>query len=273
VASARPYFLGDHDSEILRLEYQSNAWRDITIELCADAGIGAGHRVVDLGSGPGFFTFDLASMVGSNGHVLAVDKSDDFLAALTDRAKREQRDNISILHHDIEAAPLPDVGFDFVFARWLDPYVDDLDDLISKELRCLKPAGRLISIGTFNYQGACIAPWSNEFDHVTKKIIEFYETAGRKINAGNLVPALVCAQGASILSLKDVSRLARPGDELWEWYRQFSFSMLPRLLGAGLINQEEADSYAAVWEKRTHTAGAFISVPSHVGIVAEKPHA
>jgi hypothetical protein len=69
---------------------------------------------------------------------------------------------LSVLEHDIEQAPLPDAGFDFVVARWLDPYVDDLEDLIAKELQCLRPCGRTISPGTFNDQGACMAPWSDD---------------------------------------------------------------------------------------------------------------
>jgi len=78
-----PYFLGEHEGELSRLEFQAKAWRDITIELCRDAGIGEGHRVIDLGCGPGFFTFGLASLVGQTGHVLAVDKSEPFLSDMT----------------------------------------------------------------------------------------------------------------------------------------------------------------------------------------------
>lgn len=264
------YFLGDHEDELARLSFQARAWRDVTVDLCIEAGVGEGHRVVDLGCGPGFFTFDLASLVGPKGHVLAVDKSDDFLAALRRRQEKQRSENISALRHDLERAPLPCGSFDFVFARWLDPYVDDLHDLIEKELACLKPEGRIVSLGTFNYQGVCMAPWSDDFDRVTKKIIEFYANNGRQISAGNSTPAILCAHGARIVKLKNVSQLAQPTEELWEWYRQFSFSMLPRLLDAGLIEDSEADAYVQLWEERAQLQGAFISVPSHVGIIAKK---
>jgi ubiquinone/menaquinone biosynthesis C-methylase UbiE len=265
-----PYFLGDHTSELERLRFQSRAWRDISLDLCTEAGIRQGHRIVDLGCGPGFMTFDLAAMVGAAGHVLAVDKSEDFLDTLRRRAKEEELENVMALCHDIEQAALPDHGFDFVFARWLDPYVDDLQDLVAKEMRCLKPGGKIVSLGTFNYQGVCMAPWSDGFDRVTKAIIEFYRSNGRQISAGNLIPAILCAQGASIVSLRNVSRLAQPDDRLWEWYRQFSFSMLPRLLDAGLLSASEAQSYVELWQERARTPGAFINVPSHIGTIAQK---
>jgi ubiquinone/menaquinone biosynthesis C-methylase UbiE len=267
----RPYFLGEHPGELARLEFQAKAWRDVTLRLCMDAGIDTGHRVVDLGCGPGFLTFDLASMVGNDGHVVAVDKAQDFLSVLRARIEAEAVENVSVLEHDIEDAPLPGHDFDFVVARWLHPYVDDLEDLVAKELQCLKPGGRAVSMGTFNYQGACMAPWSDDFDLVTMRIIEFYALHGCRISAGNQVPSILCARGASIVSVRNVSQLAQPHEDLWEWYRQFSFSMLPRLLEAGLLRFGEMEAYVRVWEERARTPGAFISVPSHIGIVAQKP--
>lgn len=267
----RHYFLGEEQREIDRLEFQAKAWRDVTLRLCTDAGIAPGDRVVDLGCGPGFLTFDLASLVGVEGHVLAVDKATEFLTVVRIRAEAEALKNVSILEHDIQQAPLPTGGFDFVVARWLDPYVDDLDDLIAKELHCLRPGGRTISLGTFNYQGACMGPWSDDFDLVTKRIIEFYGMNGRRISAGNLVPAILCAHGAAIVTIKNVSQLARPHEDLWEWYRQFSFSMLPRLLEAGLLSAAESDAYVRVWDERARTPGSFINVPSHIGIIGQKP--
>ena len=216
------------------------------------------------------FTLELAAMVGPSGHVLAADRSEEFLDTLRKRVAQERVENISVLCHDIERAPLPHSGFDVVLARWLDPYVDDLHDLVAKELGCLKPGGKIISLGTFNYQGACIGPWSDHFDFITKQIIEFYGANGRRISAGNLVPAVLSAQGAAIVALKNVSQLAQPGEDLWEWYRQFSFSMLPRLREAGLVTPSAIEAYTSVWEERSRTPGAFVSVPSHIGIIAEK---
>lgn len=270
MTATQAYFLGDHGDETARLAFQAAAWRDTTVSLCQDAGVRPGHRVLDLGCGPGFFTFELAAMVGPSGHVTALDKSVEFLETLRLRAEAAGVTNVSVLAHDIEAAPVPGGDFDIVLARWVDPYVDDLDDLIAKELRCLRRGGRAISLGTFNYQGACVGPWSDAFNLVTMRIIEFYERNGRRISAGNLVPAVFGAHGASIVSLKNVSRLAQPHEPLWEWYRQFSFSMLSRLREAGLLTAAEIDAYVAVWADRARTPGAFISVPSHLGVIAEK---
>jgi ubiquinone/menaquinone biosynthesis C-methylase UbiE len=265
------YFLGDHRSELDRLGFQARAWRDVTLALCREAGIAAGARVIEVGCGPGFLTRDLCLLVGAQGHVLAVDKSGEFLAVLRARAKAEATQNVSILEHDIAQAPIPSDAFDFVVSRWVDPYVDDLEQIVAKELQWLKPGGRVIHLGTFNYQGACIGPWSDVFESMTRKIIEFYTRNGRRISAGNLVPAILCARGASIVTMKNISPLACPGDDLWEWYRQFTFSMVPRLLDAGLLNAAEVSVYRQLWDDWSRTPGAFISVPSHLGVIAQKP--
>jgi ubiquinone/menaquinone biosynthesis C-methylase UbiE len=67
-------------------------------------------------------------LVGLDGHVLAIDKAKDFLSVLRARAEETASTNVAVLDHDIEQAPIPFDGFDFVVARWLDPYVDDLED-------------------------------------------------------------------------------------------------------------------------------------------------
>jgi hypothetical protein len=126
-----------------------------------------------------------------------------------------------------------------------------LELLAQRELRCLRSGGRVISLGTYNYRGVSIAPSSDAFDLVTEKIIELYEVNGQRISAGSFVPSMLSNQGATVVSLEELSSVARPGQDLWEWYRQFSFSMLPRLIDASLITSAAAASYRAVWEERS----------------------
>lgn len=48
--------------------------------------IRAGDTVIDLGCGPGFFTIDMAEMVGENGLVIAVDLQEKMLANVKKKA-------------------------------------------------------------------------------------------------------------------------------------------------------------------------------------------
>ena len=47
-----------------------------------------GDTVVDLGCGPGYFSIDMAKMVGESGHVIAVDLQPEMLEKVKKKAKK-----------------------------------------------------------------------------------------------------------------------------------------------------------------------------------------
>ena len=66
------------------------------VKLLADY-IREGNTVVDLGCGPGFFTIDMAEMVGSTGQVIAVDLQPGMLDRVRKKAFRKRvADRIAI---------------------------------------------------------------------------------------------------------------------------------------------------------------------------------
>jgi predicted methyltransferase len=66
-----------------------------------------GSVVVDLGSGAGYFTLKLASMVGPDGRVLAVDLRRESLAFLWIRARLRSYGNVRIIHGEVDDPRLP----------------------------------------------------------------------------------------------------------------------------------------------------------------------
>ena len=83
------YILGVERAEIDRLRVQHKVWVRQAYALFERAGFRAGDVLLDLGSGPGFTTFELARVVGPTGHVLAVDRSPRFLGWLGEEASRQ----------------------------------------------------------------------------------------------------------------------------------------------------------------------------------------
>ena len=55
-------------------------WRERVQQFWDRAGIGEGMRVLDVGAGPGYATLDLAARVGPGGEVIAVERSERFVA-------------------------------------------------------------------------------------------------------------------------------------------------------------------------------------------------
>ena len=75
MANEKDYVLGTHDEEVARLGLQHRVWRPVASDCWRRAGITIGSRVLDVGSGPGYATIDLAEIVGPTGEVLGVERS------------------------------------------------------------------------------------------------------------------------------------------------------------------------------------------------------
>ena len=74
-----PYILGTDEEELQRLKIQHNVWKSETVKGWALAKFKLGEVILDLGSGPGYCTKELANIVGPPGKVIGVDRSQSFI--------------------------------------------------------------------------------------------------------------------------------------------------------------------------------------------------
>jgi 16S rRNA C967 or C1407 C5-methylase (RsmB/RsmF family) len=95
------YVLGTHDGEIARLGLQQRVWRESMLAAWRRAGVGAGWRVVDVGAGPGYATWDLAELVGASGEVLAVERSERFISVIEGESRRRGLAQVRALKADL----------------------------------------------------------------------------------------------------------------------------------------------------------------------------
>jgi ubiquinone/menaquinone biosynthesis C-methylase UbiE len=105
------------------------------------AGIKAGDRVLDLGSGAGNDCFVARSIVGETGFVTGLDFTDEML----EKAKRNNAimkyENVEFVKGDIEQIPLPDNSYDVVISNCVLNLVPDKKKAFSEIKRVLKPGG------------------------------------------------------------------------------------------------------------------------------------
>ena len=73
-------------------------------EWIALTGMRAGSRVLDIGAGPGEFTWEYAKVVGAAGRVYALEKAESALAYLRRALDRRGLGNVVVLAGDAEAA-------------------------------------------------------------------------------------------------------------------------------------------------------------------------
>jgi protein-L-isoaspartate O-methyltransferase len=97
----RDYLLGTHQEEIERLGLQHRVWQPVVLDCWQRAGITVGKRVLDLGACPGYAAVDLAEIVGPNGAVAAVERSNQFVNAMNESIRARGLTNVKVHELDL----------------------------------------------------------------------------------------------------------------------------------------------------------------------------
>jgi predicted methyltransferase len=109
-------------------------------------GIKAGSVVADVGAGEGYFTFHLASRVGSTGKVYAEDILDDRLEKIRSRAGSEKISQIETVHGETDNPHLPSDCCDVVLISNAYHEMREYDKMLQGIFHALKPGGLLAII-------------------------------------------------------------------------------------------------------------------------------
>ena len=127
-----------------------------------------GMTVLDIGCGPGFFSIDIAYMVGASGKVIAADLQEGMLNKLRDKINGTEIENRITLHKCEENKIGISENVDFVLAFYMVHEVTNKEGLFNEIETILKPNGQLLIVEP---------PL-----HVSKKTFE--NTVGKAIAAG-----------------------------------------------------------------------------------------
>ncbi|HET9253223.1 MAG TPA: methyltransferase domain-containing protein [Candidatus Eisenbacteria bacterium] len=145
------YPLGRSDRETRRLMLQHQIYGPLTRRVFESAGIGAGMRVLDLGSGAGDVALLVAEMVGPRGRVVGVDMNGRILETARARAAAAGWENVMFHEGDVRTLPLG-TDFDAAVGRFLLMYLPD-------------PAAMLRHLSTIVRRGGILAFHENDFSY------------------------------------------------------------------------------------------------------------
>lgn len=120
-----------------------------TEKLFRAAGISEGMAVLELGCGSGEVSELLSDIVGSNGSVLAVDRSEEMLAAAKGNFDKNGNKNVRFVCADLNDAPeylknLERSSFDVIAGRRVLMYVASPDRLLARLLPWLRDGGLVV---------------------------------------------------------------------------------------------------------------------------------
>ncbi len=105
-----------------------------------------GMTVLDLGCGPGFFSVDMAQMVGRSGRVIAADLQEGMLRKLGDKIRGTELEERITLHKCEENKIGMSEDVDFILAFYLVHEVPDQDGLFREMKSILRPNGRVFIV-------------------------------------------------------------------------------------------------------------------------------
>ncbi len=264
------YVLGTHDAELERLGLQHRLWSAQAFACWERAGIGPGSRVLDVGSGPGFTSLDLASLVGPAGHVIALDESSRYIGVLRQRTELLGIRHVSAKLMDAQEIRVEASSVDAAYARWVLLFVKNPSAVIEGVVRALRPGGVFAVQDYVSWEAIRLSPASEAFDRVVAATLESFRQSGGDTQIGLRLPALMRSHGLRVEKILPVQRVARAGEPLWAWPGTFFHNYLPRLVERGLLSLEEQQAFEAMWDERSRDDAAFLWAPAMVEIIARK---
>ena len=259
------YVLGTDADEIERLGLQHLVWRPRMLDAWRRAGIGPGRVVVDVGAGPGWASADLAEILGPEGRVIALERSESFLATLRARGLA----NVEARSQDVADAAFGDAFADAAWCRWVLSFVEAPVRTVANLARALKPGGVAIFHEYADYGAWRMMPLDAEQERFRTLVMQSWRDAGGEPDVALRLPEWLEAAGLEIIEMRPLIDIVARGDLAWQWPAAFMAVGARRLAALGYVSDEEAERLATVLDRAQ--PNARMVTPLVAEVIARKP--
>ena len=269
------YVLGTQSHELERLQLQHSLWRPAAEEAWDRAGLSPGQRVLDLGAGPGFAAVDLARRVGPQGQVLALERSETYVAAARAVARQQNLPQLEVRQHDLLRDPLPhgpntepDGGFDLVWCRWVAMFLPTLEPLVEQLPQALCPNGVLVLQEYMHWDTFALHPHGQSIRRFGQVVQASFRAAGGNPDVNRQLPTLLARQGLKIRSLQALPVVGGHGSMAARWMQRFVEVYGLQLIAQGLWSAEEQTQAALEMSRVASEPGSFWVGPTVLEVTA-----
>jgi SAM-dependent methyltransferase len=234
------------------------------------AAIEAGHRVLDVGAGPGYAAADLAGLVGSSGEVVAVERSARYVAAGREMLAKHGFANVTYHELDLMTDALPGGGYDAVWCRWVACFVSSPALLVDKIAASLKPGGRAIFHEYLVYETFRFVPPRPRQREFAQQVMKGWRAAGGEPDIAQPVLRMLEERGLAIRLTIPRLYCLRPSDDMWQWPASFIRIHLEQQTAIGAIDAGWAEAVRQEFAAAESTPATLMVTPLVLQIVAEK---
>ncbi len=239
--SSHHYVLGHSDEEMWRLQKQAELWHPATRRFLEDAGIKAGMKVLDVGTGVGDVALLLADRVGPDGQVIGVDSNPTVLDLAQRRAEAAAFTNVSFVQGDITQMEFAR-EFDAIVGRFILQHLSDPVTVLGRLVRSLRPDG---SIGFQEYDFTRVSyslPPSALYDQAFSWMRETQRHAGLDFQVGMRLYSFFLDAGLPAPQMNSEAVVGAGPN--WGGYEVVALTIrnsLPLILKFGIATEQEVD--------------------------------
>ena len=242
-SQAHTYALGRTDDERERLVAQATLFDRTTERYLREAGLAAGMRVLDLGTGMGDVALIAASIVGREGRIVGVERDSDTVTAARARLDALGVANVEFVEGDVAA--LDGVGgqepFDAAIGRLLLVHVADPIAVLRGAAARVRRGGVLVAM---EYDAGWIPshPPAPLWDGTVALLQEAFARAGVHARIGLELFGAFAAAGLPEPELRSEQDVG--GGAGWAGYTVLAEtirSLLPAIEATGLATAAEVD--------------------------------
>lgn len=235
------YAWENRDQERERLASQGDALRPATERLFRAAGIGAGMRVLDCGSGAGDVAIIAAELVTATGRVVGVDRDAGNVEAANRRVQDIGLTNVRFETGDVAVPP---VGpFDAIVGRLVLMYQPDVEAVLRALADRLESGGVMAFLEYEHNPPSPVILWprSPTMDLLMAWTDAAFDALGNQARMGTRLPSLLTSVGLDPQPPYEVTGAVYTGSTVFDHESALMRGLAPVLTGYGIATEEEID--------------------------------
>lgn len=226
-----------------------------------------GDRLLDVGSGPGTITCDLAGLVSE---VVAVEQNQAALDLTRQEAARRGVANVTCEVADVHRLPFPDDSFDIAHAHQVLQHLPDPVTALREMARVVRPGG-YIAVRDSDYSGFLWHPRSAALDRWLALYLDLARQAEGEPEAGRWFPTWAAAAGLTDVQVTSSTWCYTTTEDRGWWAgawadRVRDSTFAERALEAG-VTPEELDDLSDGWRAWAQAETGLFLIP-HVELLA-----